>query len=442
MSLNPLAQNASAISDSLASPTELRNWFDRVLSDDLRQLERARRSTVKLIIVATLLLAIVDGAIVVSGWCLLLAPSANVSTTPRPAPSDRCPPSIDPATCSQLKSNPQISEYLIGQTTTAQPDAGYSWWDVYPIPIALFVAILGTGWIYVALVGGAIANYRNGWRAPRLRQLVDIIDKDRLTTYIGQPDRGDLRMALQHSGLTSDESIEIAADDAIAINREHLHIGWSDLCVTIPTYSGLSVVESFFTAIYRSLGLSRQLNFAALAIKLLRAIGYLLRALIHRKLDLDDFSREIISNEGGSKQIFQGLFVQILVPEAITTGQMLILSKTTNRQPHSLKIPRHCRRLKVGNTAFDRQFDTYSADRTIDTQVLSATMQQQILTYARQCPDPIAIAIHDRMLYIAILNASPWLEPKLGQNMLDFAPVYNYYLAVNFILTIAQNSIR
>ncbi len=430
---------------NLASVRQLRNWFDAQLIADFRKLEQTRRSTVNTMIVAILVFSIMFGGILVLGWHLLptTTPVANKPTTQLTEPAGTCPPGIAQSECDLLTSNPQIAGYLAAQQTNHQEEASYSLIEFYQIPLAIFVMMLALGWVFITFMGGVIDNYRVGWRSQIVRKVIDFIDTDRVITYIGQAEAQDLRQSLLHSGMANGNNqdlIYINLDDSIAVKWENIRIGWSDLQATIPTDSLLSAIDSFFKVIHERSGLQGlfKLNFASLIIKAIRAVTYLVKSLITRQFDADDFTREVIGNDAGRKTIFKGMFCQILLPEADELGQILVIPKQIKHQPIGWKISRHLEKIAgITDPEFDRIFTVYSSNKTTATQILSPAIRRAAIDYYRQSRCPIYLSVNDRMAYIWIATSSQFLEPKLARNMLDFSPILNYYNAVKFMLDIA-----
>ncbi len=425
----------------LASIQQLRNWFDAQLIVDFRKLEQTRRSSINTIVVVTLIFSVMFGSILVLGWCLLppITPIASKSTSPAKT-AGICPPGIAQSECDLLTSNPQITGYLAQQKIDLKEESGYSLIEFYQIPLSIFVTILALGWIFITFIGGVIDNYRVGWRSPIVRKVIDFIDTDRLIAYIGQAEAQDVRQSLLHSGMANSERQEliyINLDDSISIKWQNMRIVCSDLQATIPTDSLLSVIDSFFKIIHEQSGLQRlfKLNFASLIIKAIRSIVYLFKSLIIKQFDADDFTREVIGNDAGRKIIFQGMFCQILRPEANELGQMLVVPKQAK-----LKIPNYLgKAFQIADPEFDRLFTIYSRDRTTPLQILSPAVRRSAINYYRTSRCPIYLSANDRMTYIGITTSSQFLEPKLGRNMLTFAPVRDYYNAIKFMLDIAAN---
>ncbi len=426
--------------NNLADIQELRDWFDRVLAADFRKLEQTRHATVKTLIVATLIFSALLGCILVGGLKLEEATasikieevSSGIYTT------GLCTQEMAKSECDLLTSTAQTAK-LYSQARDLRP--------TIPIPIgiheAIFAAIIIFGWMFIAFIGSVLDNYRLGWRSPIVRQLIDFIDRDKMMTYVGQAETQDVRQALLHSGMADrdrQELIFIDLHDSIAIKREHIRISWSDVHATIPTDSFLSVVDSFFANLYERSGLKRLLkvNFASLIIKCLRAIGYAIRALIARRFDLDDFSREIIGNDAGRKIIFKGIFCQVLLPETDELGQMLVLPSSSKRQASNLKIPKNLKqKVKIADDEFDRLFTIYSSDKTTPAQILSPVVRRFAIDYYRASKYPVYLSINERMLYIGIVTPCQLLEPQLGKKTIGFAPVRDYYQAVKFMLDLA-----
>ena len=444
-SLTPPDPNSTRSAPNVATIQQLRNWFDDRLVKDFRQLEQTRKSTIKTAIVATSIFILILGGILVGGWKLEEATSSikTEELTPiKVSTTGLCTEDMPTSQCELLTSTSQAanlySEY--SQASRGIPISTPFSFGFREITIVI-AAILG--WLFLAFITSVTDNYRVGWRSQIVRQVIDFIDLDKNFTYIGQAEPQAVRESLLHSGMATkdrQELIYINLDDSIAVKWGNIRISWSDLQATIPTDSFLSVMDSFFQAIHEKFSLNKilQINFFSIFIKVIRAIIYLFKALVTRQLDFDDFNREVIGNDAGRKTIFKGIFCQILLPEVNELGQLIVVPKLAKDRPNGLKIPPHLEQnVKTIDPEFDRIFTTYSNDRTTHLQVLSAAVRRYSIDYYRTSRCPIYLSANDQMVYIGISTKSPFLEPKLGQNMLSFAPIRDYYNAVKSILDIA-----
>jgi Protein of unknown function (DUF3137) len=426
---------------ALASLQQVKNHFDRVLITDFRQLEQTRRSTIDTIIVAVTIFSILLGGILIGSWYLFKPVPPKVQTE-IVSPPTICPTGIAQSDCDLLKSNPQVADYIAQHKSDSNDRSGSIVIDFIQIPIAIFFAIISLGWIFMTFVGGAIDNYRVGWRARMVRKLIDVMDIDRVMTYVGESSATDMTQSLLHSGMVNlahDELILVEISDAIVIKLQDMNITWAYVRATTPTRSILSVLDTFCRVVYDRSGLQRivKFNFALLLIKAIRVVIFLLTAVFSRQLDFDVFDRQLIGNDAGKKTIFNGIFCQILLPETSELGQMLVIPKQPNLQPIGFKVPPHLNNIvKMGDSKFDRIFTIYSQNSTTPTQILSPTMRRHAIDYHRTSKYPIYLSINDRTLYLSIVTPTQFLEPQLTKNMLDFTPIEDYDRAIRFILNI------
>jgi hypothetical protein len=429
---------------ALASLREVRNYFDRILINEFRQLEQTRRSTLKTIIVAVTIFSLLLGVTLVGSWHLLLPSTpAPVKTEPISSPNI-CPEGIAQSDCDLLTSNPQVADYIDQHKSDDRDEHSSLLVEFYQIPIAIFFIVIALGWIFITFIGGAIDNYRVGWRSPMVRKLIEMMDVDRVMTYIGESSPHDLTQSLLHSGMANrvgEELISIEVGDAIAIKRQHTNITWAYIRATTPTRSILSVADTFFRVAYDRSGLQRliKFNFALLLIKLIRVLLFMLEAIFSRQLDFDILDRQIIGNDAGRKTIFNGMFARILLPETSELGQMLVIPKQPKLQPVGLKIPKHLNNIvKMGDAEFDRIFTVYSQDKITPNQILSPSLRRSAIDYHRTSKYPIYLSINDRTLYLGIVTPSQFLEPQLNKNALDFTAIEDYYHSIQFILNVAE----
>jgi hypothetical protein len=168
---------------ALASLQQVKNYFDRVSIAEFRQLEQTRRSTINTIIVAIAIFSILLGSLLIGSWNLLPKPAPPKVQTEIISPLTVCPEGIAPADCDLFKSNPQVADYITQHKSDSNDETSSLVIDFYQIPIAIFFAIISLGWIFMTFVGGAIDNYRVGWRARMVRKLIDVMDVDRVMTY-------------------------------------------------------------------------------------------------------------------------------------------------------------------------------------------------------------------------------------------------------------------
>jgi hypothetical protein len=434
--------NSTIPQSALASLQQVKNHFDRVLITEFRQLEQTRRSTINTIIVAVTIFSILLGVVLIGSWNLFPKAAPPKVQTETISPPTICPAGIAQSDCDRLTSNPQAADYIAEHKSDNHDETGSILIDFIQIPIAIFFAIISLGWIFMTFVGGAIDNYRVGWRARMVRKLIDVMDIDRVMTYVGESSSTDISQSLLHSGmaiLDRDELISVEIGDAIVIKRPDINITWAYLRATTPTRSILSVADTFCRVVFDRSGLRRliKFNFALLLIKAIRVIIFLLTAIFSRQLDFDVFDRQLIGNDTGKKTIFNGIFCQILLTETSELGQMLVIPKQPKSQPIGFKVPPQLNNIvKMGDAEFDRIFTIYSQNCTTPIQILSPAIRRHIKDYHRTSKYPIYLSINDRTLYLSIVTPTQFLEPQLTKNMLDFTPIKDYYHAIQFLLNV------
>ena len=237
--------------------------------------------------------------------------------------------------------------------------------------------------------------------------------------------------------------IYIDSDDSLTIKYQNALINISEVNATVSNNSILSIIDKFFQIIYQKLSLRVifKFNFASLFIKIIRTIVYLIKSILNRRLDYDDFNREVLSQDAGRKIIFKGIFCQIMLPEAGELGQAIIIPAQAKLQPVGFKVPKQMAKAVEVDRAFGKVFKSYASDPITAQTILSPVVRQYSIDYSRTSKSPIYLSVNGRMVYIGIVTPVQLLEPKIGKSMLEFSPVQDYYQAIKFITDIAATLI-
>lgn len=94
--------------------------------------------------------------------------------------------------------------------------------------------------------------------------------------------------------------------------------------------------------------------------------------------------------------------------------------------------------VKLENSEFSKHFNVYSQDQVESRYILSTSLIEKLLKFRHQAHRNIYVSFVDDRIYIAIEYPEGLFEPNLYRNMLSFAPLREYFEAIQLMLSITE----
>ena len=172
-------------------------------------------------------------------------------------------------------------------------------------------------------------------------------------------------------------------------------------------------------------------------LRLFKGIPYIINQIINgKKLDFQRFRIEILENKNYSDKVFTGLFFTAKLnnkSQPIT----VIKSKSSNNGLNLLDNEEK-QLIQIDNSEFNYFFSVYSQDRVQARKILSDSLIKKLVEFRKNVNRNISFSFVDNMMYIAIEYPEGIFEPNLFRSMLRFAPLRNYFEAIQLMLGIVK----
>ncbi|MEM6403983.1 MAG: DUF3137 domain-containing protein, partial [Cyanobacteria bacterium P01_D01_bin.116] len=94
--------------------------------------------------------------------------------------------------------------------------------------------------------------------------------------------------------------------------------------------------------------------------------------------------------------------------------------------------------IQIDNSEFNYFFSVYSQDRVQARKFLSDSLIKKLVEFRKNVNRNISFSFVDNMMYIAIEYPEGIFEPNLFRSMLRFAPLRNYFEAIQLMLGIVK----
>ncbi len=175
-----------------------------------------------------------------------------------------------------------------------------------------------------------------------------------------------------------------------------------------------------------------------LAFRLFRGIPDVFNRIKHGKsIDFQRFHIERLKNEPYNTQVFKGLFFSAKLEgfsQAVTIIRPKLLETEINLLYYGKK-----QFIKLEDPKFNSLFTVYSEDPAQAKYILSTSLIEKLLQFRKKANRNIYLSFVDDMIYIAIEYPEGIFEPNLFKSMVKFAPLGDYYQAIQLMLGIVED---
>jgi ABC-type long-subunit fatty acid transport system fused permease/ATPase subunit len=94
--------------------------------------------------------------------------------------------------------------------------------------------------------------------------------------------------------------------------------------------------------------------------------------------------------------------------------------------------------VKLEDPEFAKYFTVYSEDQVNARYILSTNLMRQLVNFKKKVRKNFYISFVEDMIYIAIEYPDGLFEPNLYRSMLRFAPLREYFEAIQLILGLVE----
>lgn len=174
-----------------------------------------------------------------------------------------------------------------------------------------------------------------------------------------------------------------------------------------------------------------------LIIRLIKGVPYVLTQVFKGKnIDYKRFQIEIINNQAYQKNIFKGLFFGAKFnkyTKVITIIQPKGLKTEINSISHGSK-----ELIKLEDPEFSQYFTVYSEDQVEARYILSTNLMEKLVDFKKKVGKNVYVSFVENMIYIAVEYPNGLFEPNLYKSMLSFAPLREYFEAIQLMLGLVE----
>ncbi len=173
-----------------------------------------------------------------------------------------------------------------------------------------------------------------------------------------------------------------------------------------------------------------------LVFRLFKSILYIFKRIMRGKnIDFQQFKTKKLQNKSYNYHFFKGLFFtaksnKFLYAPTIIKPKLL-------ENDLNLLFPR--KQLIIEDPEFNSLFTVYSEDQVQARYILSASLMEKLVQFRKKANRNIYVSFVDDMIYVAVEYPEGIFEPNLFKSMLKFAPLREYFEAIQLMLGIIED---
>ncbi len=177
---------------------------------------------------------------------------------------------------------------------------------------------------------------------------------------------------------------------------------------------------------------------ALFAFRYLKGIPYAFNRIIRGKaVNFQRFQSEILKNQSYNSLVFKGLFFAAKCNQ-FSQSLIIIRPKLSETETNLLYYGKK-QFIQFRNTEFNSLFTVYSEEQLQVRKILSTNLIEKLLRFRKKNNKNIYLSFVDDMIYIAIKYPEGIFEPNLFKSILKFAPLTQYFEAIQLMLGIIED---
>lgn len=174
-----------------------------------------------------------------------------------------------------------------------------------------------------------------------------------------------------------------------------------------------------------------------IVLRLIKGVPYVLSQVIRgRNIDYQRFQVEVLNNQAYSNNIFKGIFFYAKFnkfTKVVTVIRPNILKANINSINHG-----HKQLIKLEDPEFSKYFRVYSEDQVDARYILSTSLMAKLANFRKKMRKNVYVSFVEDMMYIAVEHPDGLFEPNLYRSMLSFAPLCEYFEAIQLMLGLVE----
>jgi tetratricopeptide (TPR) repeat protein len=311
-----------------------------------------------------------------------------------------------------------------------------------------FAVLLGM-WVWVTFFCYSVESYERGFKVKVIQKLVAFIDENKVLKYSQNCESGGTLTAFLESKIFKTQPNKIIQSDTISGRIGVTDICFSEICAEAEAgnsyqSSGLYSYAAGADSQDKSPIDAVVLYSYSLLFRAFRGCFYILNRLLRgQRINLEHFKSDIIHDQVVRQHVFKGLFFvgdfnkhfqgqTIVVPDHTERylGTLAQDLQALNQQRGQL--------VKLEDPAFEKLFAVYGTDQIEARYILSPSLMQRLVDFTQKAQRETFISFINDKIYIAIKYDEDLFEPKLFKNMVDFAPVREYFETLQLMMGIIE----
>ncbi|BAZ17730.1 putative Galanin [Calothrix sp. NIES-4071] len=174
-----------------------------------------------------------------------------------------------------------------------------------------------------------------------------------------------------------------------------------------------------------------------LILRLIKGLPYVFKRVAQGKnIDYERFELEVLKNQASNHNIFRGLLFRAKFnkfAKFITVVRPNVLKANISTISHGNK-----QLIKLEDPEFTEYFTVYSEDQVDARYVLSTSLMEKLVNFRQKASKNIYVSFVDDTIYFAIEYPDGLFEPNLYRSMLRFAPLREYFEAIQLMLGLVE----
>lgn len=328
--------------------------------------------------------------------------------------------------------------------------------DLPVLIIFLFLmGYLGCIWAWIAFYTSATETYANGFKPKVIQKIFDFINVNQTLKYSScstNEETEQTKNAFSHSQIFSSlvKPNRITQNDSIYGRVGDVSISFADILAEVEILHSwvkyFDFVEQMkFLSSWLPKFITRRIFILMLPLyitvalfKFIKAAPYLIGRMAQgRKIEYRSFEEEVLKNEVTRKPVFRGLFFQARFNKSFQS-KTIIIPHLLNASIHALKVSKS-KQVKLEDPEFSKLFIVYGDDQVEARYILSTNLMAKLTAFRKKARRNTYISFVDNMIYFAVEYQEDLFEPRLFQKMLSFAPLREFFEAIDLMVSIVKD---
>jgi hypothetical protein len=172
--------------------------------------------------------------------------------------------------------------------------------------------------------------------------------------------------------------------------------------------------------------------------RLIKGFPYLISKIFYgNNIDFERFKNIFLTNDAYYQDIFRGLFFYAKFNKS-TKAATIIKPKILKSNLNTINPLDRKQIVKLEDPEFAKYFNVYSEDQIQARYILSTNLMEKLARFRKKIGRNVYVSFVEDTIYIAIEYPEGIFEPNLYRSMLRFAPLREYFEAIQLMIGIIE----